>query len=66
MSDSYLGATGGATATHVVLRGGVRVMRRRLAAALVVAALIVVCVSGCHFHVTAHAGLARPGSAAGR
>jgi len=31
-------------------------MRRRLIAALVLAALIVVSVSGCHLRVTAHAG----------
>jgi hypothetical protein len=31
-------------------------MRRRLVPALILAALIVVCVSGCHFHVTVHAG----------
>jgi hypothetical protein len=41
-------------------------MRRRLTAALILAALIVVCVSGCHLRVTAHAGPALHGSAAGR
>ena len=46
----------GAAAAHVVLCGGARVMRRKRTAALILAALIVVCVSGCHFHVTVHAG----------
>jgi hypothetical protein len=41
-------------------------MRRRLIAALILAALIVVCVSGCHFRVTAHAGPALHVSAVGR
>ena len=41
-------------------------MRRRLIAALILAALIVVCVSGCHVRVTVHTGPARFGSAAGR
>jgi hypothetical protein len=45
----------GAAATHVVLRGGARIMRRRLIAAFILAALIVVSVSGCHFRVTVHA-----------
>jgi hypothetical protein len=52
-----------ADATDVVLRAGVRIMRRRLTAALILAALIVVCVSGCHF-VTVHTSPARHGSAA--
>ncbi len=34
-------------------------MRRRLIAALIVAALIVVSVSGCHLRVTVHAGPAQ-------
>ncbi len=55
----------GAGATHVVLCAGVRIMRRRLTAALILAALIV-CVSGCHFRVTVHAGPALHSSAAGR
>jgi hypothetical protein len=54
-----------AGATHVVLRAGVRIMRRRLTTALILAALIVVCVSGCHF-VTVHTSPARHGSAARR
>jgi hypothetical protein len=41
-------------------------MRRKLTAALILAALTVVCVSGCHVRVTVHAGPARLGSAAGR
>jgi hypothetical protein len=41
-------------------------MRRRLSTALILAALIVVCVSACHFHVTVHADPAWLGSAAGR
>ena len=41
-------------------------MKRRLTAALILAALIVVTVSGCHLHVTVHAGPALHGSAAGR
>lgn len=41
-------------------------MRGKLIAALVLAALIVLCVSGCHFRVTAHAGPALYGSAAER
>lgn len=60
------GSPVGAGATHAVLCGGVRVMRRRLTAALILAALIVVCISGCHFRVTVHAGPALHGSAAGR
>lgn len=50
----------------MVRRGGTCVMRRRLAAAVILAALIVVSISGCHFHVTVHAGPALHGSAAGR
>lgn len=46
----------GTAAMHVVRRGGGRVMRRRLIAALILAALIAVSVSGCHLRVTAHAG----------
>lgn len=41
-------------------------MRRRLMGALILAALIVVCVSGCHFHATVHAGAARAGAVAER
>jgi hypothetical protein len=41
-------------------------MRRRLIAALILTALIIICASGCHFHVTVHAGPAPHGSAAGR
>jgi hypothetical protein len=33
-------------------------MRRNLVVAFVLAAMIVVCVSGCHFRVTVHAGAA--------
>jgi hypothetical protein len=46
----------GAAASHVVLRGGARIMMRRLIAALILAALIIVCVSGCHLQVTAQGG----------
>jgi hypothetical protein len=59
------GSPADAGATHVVLRAGVRIMRRKLTAALILAALIVVCVSGCHF-VTVHTSPARHGSAARR
>jgi hypothetical protein len=56
----------GTAAAHVVPRGGARIMRRRLSTALILAALIVVCVSACRFHVTVHADPAWLGSAAGR
>jgi len=41
-------------------------MRRRRTAALIVTALIVVCVAGCHFRATVHADPAPHGSTAGR
>jgi hypothetical protein len=41
-------------------------MRRRFIAALILTALIAVSVSGCHFHVTAHAGPALHGLVTGR
>jgi hypothetical protein len=41
-------------------------MRRRLIAALILAALTVVCVSGCHVRVIVHAVPAPRGSTAGR
>jgi hypothetical protein len=41
-------------------------MRRRRIAALILAVLIVVGVSGCHFRVTVHAGPAPQASPAGR
>ncbi len=41
-------------------------MKQRLIAALILAALIVVSVSGCHVHVTVHADPTLHGSAAGR
>ncbi len=41
-------------------------MRRRLIAALLLTALIVAGVCGCHFHATVHAGPAPHGVAAGR
>jgi hypothetical protein len=55
----------GAAASHVVLRGGARIMMPRLIAALLLAALIIVSVSGCHVHVAA-AGPAPQASPAGR
>jgi hypothetical protein len=54
----------GAAAAHVVLCGGARIMRRKLTAALILAALIGVCVSGCHVRVTVHADPVPHGSAA--
>jgi hypothetical protein len=45
----------GAAATNVV-PGEACIMRRRLTVALILAALIIVSVSGCHFRVTVHAG----------
>jgi hypothetical protein len=56
----------GAAASHMVLCGGARIMMRRLIAALILAALIIVSVSGCHLHVTAHAGPAPQASPTGR
>jgi hypothetical protein len=41
-------------------------MRRGLIAALILTALIVVSVAGCHLHVTAHAGPAPHGLVTGR
>jgi hypothetical protein len=41
-------------------------MRRRRIAALILAALIVVSISGCHYRVTVHAAPTLHGSAAGR
>ncbi len=41
-------------------------MKRRLIAALVPAALIIVSVAGCHAHVTVHGGPALHGSVTGR
>ena len=41
----------GTAASHVVLCGGTRIMMRRLIAALILAALIIVSVSGCHVHI---------------
>lgn len=55
----------GAGATHVVARGGGRIMRRWLTAAFIMAALII-CVTGCHVHVTVHAGPVPHGPAARR
>jgi hypothetical protein len=56
----------GAAASHMVLCGGARIMMRRLIAALILAALIIVSVSGCHLHVTAHVGPAPQASPTGR
>ncbi|HCU95534.1 MAG TPA: hypothetical protein DHU96_23600 [Actinobacteria bacterium] len=50
---------------HVVLCTGVRIMRKRLIAALVLAALIAICVCGCHF-VTVQTRPAPHGSASER
>lgn len=58
------GSPVGAAGKHITLCAGARIMRRRLTAAFILVALIVVCVSGCHF-VTVHTGPARHGSAAG-
>ena len=41
----------GTAASHVVLCGGTRIVMRRLIAALILAALIIVSVSGCHVHI---------------
>jgi len=41
-------------------------MRRRLIAAFILAALITVSVSGCHFHVTVHASPVLYGLPTGR
>lgn len=55
----------GAGAERVVGCGGARAMRRRLTAA-VIAALIALCLSGCHVHVTVHADPALHSVPAGR
>lgn len=41
-------------------------MRRSLIAAIILTALIIVCASGCHVHVTVHADPAAQGLAAER
>ena len=66
MSDSYLGATeadllGTPLARRRAAYSDQRRLiphqgTRRLIAAFILTALIVVCVSGCHFRVTVHAG----------
>jgi hypothetical protein len=74
VSDTYLGATetelpgalSGAAATHVVQRAGARIMRQRLTAALILATMIVICVSGCRSFVVVHTSPARHSSTAGR
>jgi hypothetical protein len=59
------GSPASAGAKHVVLCAGVRVVRRRLIAALILVALTAICVSGCHF-VTVQTSPARHGSTARR
>jgi hypothetical protein len=73
VSDSYPGATeaelpgapSGAAATHVVLRAGARITRQRLTTVLILATMIIICVSGCRSFVVVHTSPARHSSTAG-